>query len=86
MAYETAVLGMLRPGYRNFHLRSSRYGTRIEMCTVFVHISFGVEPHAWAKARELRQLVDEQKVRCTVHPYTVAVPACSSCQLSSRAR
>ena len=31
VAYETAVLGRLRPGYRVFRLRSM-LGTRIELC------------------------------------------------------
>jgi len=61
IAYETAVLGVLRSGYRCFHLRSSRYGTRIEMCKLFVHIAFGVEPHVWAKAKELRQQIRTQQ-------------------------
>ena len=37
------LLGALRAGYRCFHLRSCRTGTRIELCKLLVHISFGGE-------------------------------------------
>ena len=42
IAYETAVLGRLRRGYRVFQLRGP-LGTRIEICYMFVRISFGQE-------------------------------------------
>jgi len=42
VAYESAVLGRLRAGYRVFQLRSS-LGTRIELAYLFVRISFGEE-------------------------------------------
>lgn len=38
VAYEAVVLGTLRQGYRCIPLRS-RLGTRIEMCSLLVHIS-----------------------------------------------
>ena len=53
VAYETAVLGRLRPGYRVFQLRGM-LGTRIELCYLFVRISFGSEPNLWPTARQLR--------------------------------
>ena len=60
VAYETAVLGRLRPGYRVFQLRSE-LGTRIELCYLLVKISFGSEPNQWPTARQLQQ-VQEAKV------------------------
>jgi len=56
LAYETAVLGRLRGGYRVLHLRSSAFGTRIELCYLFVHISFSSEPNTWPTTRQLRLL------------------------------
>ena len=47
VAYETAVLGRLRGGYRVFQLRGP-LGTRIELCYLFVHISFESDP--WASS------------------------------------
>lgn len=70
VAYETAVLGTLRPGYRCFRLRSSRFGTRIEMCTMFVHISIGSEPHMWAKTDDLRHFVLQQQAKHPINPPT----------------
>ena len=58
VAFETAVLGRLRPGYRVLQLRS-RLGTRIERCFLFVKISMGEEPHQWASREELRQRNNE---------------------------
>ena len=46
VAYETAVLGTLRTGIRCFELRSAKYGTRIELCTLLVEVlSIGEEPY-----------------------------------------
>ena len=57
VAFETAVLGRLRPGYRVLQLRS-RLGTRIELCYLFVRISRGEEDHQWgAMADELRHVI-----------------------------
>ena len=53
VAYETAVLGRLRGGYRVFRLRSMN-GTRIELCYLLARISFGSEVNEWATPRELR--------------------------------
>ena len=66
VAYETAVLGRLRRGYRVFQMRS-KLGTRIEQCYLLVKISFGSEPNHWLapshrhnasleQARELEEL------------------------------
>ena len=38
VAYDTAVLGTLRPGVRCLELRSVKYGTRIELCTLLVEV------------------------------------------------
>ena len=40
VAYETVVLGALRPGYRVLQLRSP-LGTRIDGCVLFVRIALG---------------------------------------------
>ncbi len=40
VAFETALLGALRPGYRCFEMRS-RNGTKIELCKLLVHIDVG---------------------------------------------
>ena len=53
VAYETAVLGRLRGGYRVLQMRSV-LGTRIELCYLLVKISFGSEPNLWATPRQLR--------------------------------
>mmetsp|Transcript_70930 Transcript_70930/g.194498 ORF Transcript_70930/g.194498 Transcript_70930/m.194498 type:complete len:283 (-) Transcript_70930:28-876(-) len=53
LAYESAVLGRLRGGYRIFQLRSC-FGTRIELCYLFAKISFGTEINKWATTRQLR--------------------------------
>ena len=53
VAYESAVLGRLRVGYRIFMLRSL-LGTRIELAYLFVHISVGTEANHYATPRQLR--------------------------------
>ena len=40
VAYETAVLGALRSGYRSFQLRRCGTGTRISLCSLLLHIQF----------------------------------------------
>jgi len=52
-AYESVVLGRLRRGHRIFQLRGA-LGTRIELCYLFVHVSFGEEDNMWPSARQLR--------------------------------
>jgi len=54
-AYETAVLGRLRSGFRIFRLRSG-LGTRIELCHLFIHISAGSETNLFASPREVRMI------------------------------
>ena len=44
VAFETVVLGMLRPGYRCLELRS-RHGTKIELCSLLVHIGHSTVAH-----------------------------------------
>mmetsp|Transcript_66801 Transcript_66801/g.110997 ORF Transcript_66801/g.110997 Transcript_66801/m.110997 type:complete len:260 (+) Transcript_66801:3-782(+) len=58
VAFETAVLGRLRPGYRVLRLRDPN-GTRIDLCYLLLRISFGTVPHRWSTARELRRQSDE---------------------------
>eukprot|EP00966_Prymnesium_polylepis_P045373 1050537-Prymnesium_polylepis.1 len=53
IAYEAAVLGRLRCGYRVFPLRGS-HGTRIELAYLFVRISFWNEQNRSATARQVR--------------------------------
>jgi len=55
VAYETAVLGRLRGGYRVLRLRGL-LGTRIELCFLFVHLSFASEANLWLSPRQLRLL------------------------------
>jgi len=62
VAYETAVLGRLRHGYRVFMLRSP-LGTRIELCSIFVKISFGILPQLWATPRQVRLQAGSQSGR-----------------------
>jgi len=53
VAYEIAVLGRLRHGYRVFQMRGL-LGTRIELCYLFVHITLDSEPNIWASPRQIR--------------------------------
>eukprot|EP00966_Prymnesium_polylepis_P056296 1302441-Prymnesium_polylepis.1 len=53
VAYEIAVLGRLRYGYRVLQLRGA-LGTRIELCYLFVRISFGSEPNLWSTPTHAR--------------------------------
>jgi len=60
VAYEIAVLGRLRCGYRVLMMRSL-HGTRIELCCMLVHVSFGIETNLWASSRQLRIMSEKQK-------------------------
>ena len=60
MAYETAMLGSLRCGYRCLHLRSPS-GTRIDSCCLLLHISVSTEPNTFGTADELRSMVQSQR-------------------------
>ena len=53
VAYESAVVGRLRGGYRVMQMRSS-LGTRIELCYLFVRITWADERNQWATTREVR--------------------------------
>ena len=62
VAYETAVLGRLKGGYRVLLLRG-QLGTRIELCQLFVRISFGAVAHEWQTQRELRMQAHSLKAQ-----------------------
>ena len=53
VAFEVALLGRLRRGYRVFQLRGL-LGTRIELCYMLVRIAFDSESNQWATTRQLR--------------------------------
>ena len=54
VAGETAVLGRIRGGHRVLQLRSL-LGTRIQLCYLFVHVSFATEANLWPTPRQVRQ-------------------------------
>jgi len=63
VAYETAVLGRLRPGFRVFQMRAPR-GTRIELCVLLVQISAYFEANTWLTPRQMRlrgSMLEQQK-------------------------
>ena len=43
VAFETVVMGVLRPGYRSIPLRACESGTKIEQCALLVHVTLGTE-------------------------------------------
>jgi len=53
VAFEMAVLGRLRLGYRVLQLRNP-LGTRIELACLFVRVSMGTEANLWVSPRQLR--------------------------------
>lgn len=55
VAYETAVLGRLKHGYRVLQMRGPN-GTRIELCYLFVKISFGSTGTVWLPHRHVSRL------------------------------
>ena len=57
VAYEIAVLGRLRRGYRVLQLRGPR-GTRIELSCLFVRIISGDEPHLWPTPSQVHALLE----------------------------
>eukprot|EP00966_Prymnesium_polylepis_P270097 6239557-Prymnesium_polylepis.1 len=60
IAYETAVLGRLRPGYRVLQLRGA-YGTRIECAYLFLRISFTSEVNQWGTSRHKEKQLREMR-------------------------
>jgi len=60
VAYESAVLGRLRCGYRIFQMRSM-LGTRIELACLFVRITLGYEEQLFGNQRQLRIQSTKQK-------------------------
>jgi len=70
LCYETAVLGRLRRGYRVFQLRGL-LGTRIELCYLLIHVSFGVQRNVWVTPRQLRiQRTEEGRWKDTIAEHT----------------
>ena len=67
VAYEIAVLGRLKRGFRVLQMRSC-LGTRIELCCLLVRISFGSELNKWASPRQQeRQLRQQHEVALLLH-------------------
>ena len=60
VAYETAMLGSLRCGYRCLHLRSPS-GTQIDSCCLLLHISVSTEPNTYGTVDELRVMMQSQR-------------------------
>jgi len=69
VAYEIAILGRLRRGYRVLQLRGPR-GTRIELCCLFVRVMSGDEPHLWPTPSQLRleRLMAQARMQRTMAP------------------
>ena len=55
VAFEVAVLGRLRCGYRVLLMRGAAHGTRIELCYLFIHVTVGSEPNLWPTQRQQRR-------------------------------
>mmetsp|Transcript_15402 Transcript_15402/g.46245 ORF Transcript_15402/g.46245 Transcript_15402/m.46245 type:complete len:545 (-) Transcript_15402:93-1727(-) len=55
VAFEVAVLGRLRCGYRVLLMRGAWHGTRIELCYIFIHVTVGSEPNLWPTHRQQRR-------------------------------
>jgi len=63
VAFESAVLGRLRRGYRCLQLRSL-LGTKIELCHLLVHVDLGSEVNVWQTIRQqTRQLKEQQAAK-----------------------
>lgn len=61
LAYETAVLGRLRRGYRILQMRSP-LGTRIQLCYLLVRIGISKEPNFWATAAQMLRMVTREQM------------------------
>ena len=89
VAFETVVLGILRPGYRCLHLRSLR-GTRIQLCALLVHIDIGTEVNLFAEKAQLKSLIVEQHTQITEQSARLAVQseelAAQSTRLAEQAK
>jgi hypothetical protein len=55
VACATAVIGRLRRGYRVLQMRSPTFGTRIELCFLFLRIEFSFESNLWPTPRQVRR-------------------------------
>ena len=62
VAYEIAVLGRLRHGYRVLQMRSL-LGTRISLCFLLVRISFASEANMWVSSRQARRVLRSPALR-----------------------
>jgi hypothetical protein len=72
VAYETVVLGILRPGYRCLQLRSTQFGTRIRLAALFLQIEMGQVPNGpHAQLRELRKQLAAQRAIIEEHERTI---------------
>jgi len=65
VAYEAAVLGRLRKGYRVLQLRG-QLGTRIELAFIFVKISSTKIENRWTTSRQLRISTRRHSTKVTV--------------------
>lgn len=59
-AYDTLMLGALRPGYRCIELRS-KSGTKIELCTLFVHIALSEANPTERLLAHKQSVIEEQE-------------------------
>ena len=62
VAYETAMLGRLRRGFRVLQLRGP-LGTRIELAYLLVKVSFGWEDNQWSTQRQQNMQLRDQTRR-----------------------
>ena len=67
VAFESALLGRLRGGYRVLLLRSM-LGTRIELAYLFVRIHFATELNLWPSPRQLRLDSQRQEMLSCANP------------------
>jgi hypothetical protein len=65
IAYEIAVLGRLHHGYRILRLRNL-LGTRIELCYLFVKITFASDPNLWASPRQVVEISNRAICTCRI--------------------
>jgi len=81
VAFETAILGRLRRGYRVFRLRCAQTGTRIELAFLFVRISTMTETN-----NEWKPLSEMRRKFITVAALAKLSARCSEERTSSQAR
>ena len=71
-AYATCVLGRLKRGYRVLQMRS-KFGTRIELCYLFVRVQIGSMRNLWPSARQVRDATASRHTTSQRSP----APSCS---------